>query len=181
MAADYYRVNQAEAIESLGQQCFAERKKNKAKTLKAQQDLNLWPRAPLTEKFDYELVKLEGNIQNIQIKSYATKQNQPTFYWPFVVFLDQKGCVIEGAGGFRNQYILMAIDRATRWVFVQFKANKTAASAQAFLKALHKACPIRINKLLTDNGKEFTNACLPARNANPAATMSSTNCAGNWA
>ncbi|UIP25735.1 putative pilus assembly protein FilE [Acinetobacter towneri] len=103
LAADYYRVNQAEAIESLGQQCFAESKKNKAKTLKAQQDLNLWPRAPLTEKFDYELVKLEGNIQNIQINSYAMKQNQPTFYWPFVVFLDQKGCVIEGAGGFRNQ------------------------------------------------------------------------------
>lgn len=103
LAADYYRVNQAEAIEGLGQQCFAESKKNKVKTLKAQQDLNLWPRAPLTEKFDYELVKLEGNIQNIQIKSYATKQNQPTFYWPFVVFLDQKGCVIEGAGGFRNQ------------------------------------------------------------------------------
>ncbi|MFV5383553.1 putative pilus assembly protein FilE [Acinetobacter towneri] len=103
LAADYYRVNQAEAIEGLGQQCFAESKKNKAKTLKAQQDLNLWPRAPLTEKFDYELVKLEGNIQNIQINSYATKQNQPTFYWPFVVFLDQKGCVIEGAGGFRNQ------------------------------------------------------------------------------
>lgn len=103
LAADYYRVNQAEAIEGLGQQCFAESKKNKVKTLKAQQDLNLWPRAPLTEKFDYELVKLEGNIQNIQINSYATKQNQPTFYWPFVVFLDQKGCVIEGAGGFRNQ------------------------------------------------------------------------------
>lgn len=103
LAADYYRVNQVEAIESLGQQCFAESKKNKVKTLKAQQDLNLWPRAPLTEKFDYELVKLEGHIRNIQIKSYATKQNQPTFYWPFVVFLDQKGCVIEGAGGFRNQ------------------------------------------------------------------------------
>ena len=103
LAADYYRVNQAEAIEGLGQQCFAESKKNKVKTLKAQQDLNLWPRAPLTEKFDYELVKLEGDIRNIQIKSYAMKQNQPTFYWPFVVFLDQKGCVIEGAGGFRNQ------------------------------------------------------------------------------
>ena len=103
LAEDYYRVNQVEAIESLGQQCFAESKKNKAKTLKAQQDLNLWPRAPLTEKFDYELVKLEGDIRNIQIKSYATKQNHPTFYWPFVVFLDQKGCVIEGAGGFRNQ------------------------------------------------------------------------------
>ncbi|MCW5239042.1 IS481 family transposase [Verminephrobacter eiseniae] len=56
----------------------------------------------------------------------------------------------------RRRYLFVAIDRATRWVFVQLKANKTAASAQAFLKALHKACPIRINKLLTDNGKEFT-------------------------
>ncbi|NLN57649.1 MAG: putative pilus assembly protein FilE, partial [Gammaproteobacteria bacterium] len=103
LAADYYRVSHAEAVASLGQSCFTETKKNKAKVLKAQQDLNLWPRAPLTEKFDYELVKVSDSIQNIQINSYATKQNNPTFYWPFVVFLDQKGCVIEGAGGFRNQ------------------------------------------------------------------------------
>lgn len=103
LAADYYRVSHADAVAGLGQSCFTETKKNKAKVLKAQQDLNLWPRAPLTEKFDYELVKVSDSIQNIQINSYATKQNNPTFYWPFVVFLDQKGCVIEGAGGFRNQ------------------------------------------------------------------------------
>ncbi len=54
-----------------------------------------------------------------------------------------------------RRYLFVAIDRATRWVFVQLKTNKTAASAQAFLKALHKACPLRITKLLTDNGKEF--------------------------
>ena len=47
-----------------------------------------------------------------------------------------------------RRYLFVAIDRATRWVFVQFKANKTAASAQAFLKALHKACPLKITKLL---------------------------------
>jgi transposase-like protein len=75
----------------------------------------------------------------------------------------------------------VAIDRATRWVFVQLKANKTAASAQAFLKALHKACPIRITKLLTDNGKEFTDRLFASRSASPAATMSSTNCARSWA
>jgi len=56
----------------------------------------------------------------------------------------------------QRRYLFVAIDRATRWVFVQLKSNKTAASAQAFLRALHQACPIRINKLLTDNGKEFT-------------------------
>ncbi len=77
LAADFYRVNQAEAIEAWGSNVLLKEKKIRLKTLKAQQDLNLWPRAPLTEKFDYQLVELEGNIQNIQIKSYATKQNQP--------------------------------------------------------------------------------------------------------
>jgi transposase InsO family protein len=55
-----------------------------------------------------------------------------------------------------RRYLFVAIDRATRWVFIQIKANKTAAAAKSFLTALHKACPIRITKLLTDNGKEFT-------------------------
>lgn len=34
--------------------------------------------------------------------------------------------------------------------FLPLEVNKTAASAQTFLKGLHKAFPIRINKLLTD-------------------------------
>lgn len=55
-----------------------------------------------------------------------------------------------------RRYLFVAIDRATRWVFIQVKSHKTAAAAQAFLKAVHRACPIRITKLLTDNGKEFT-------------------------
>ena len=67
-----------------------------------------------------------------------------------------------------RRYLFVAIDRATRWVFVQLKSNKTAASAQAFLKALHKACPIRINKLLTDNGKEFTDRLFASREREPS-------------
>lgn len=55
-----------------------------------------------------------------------------------------------------RSYLFVAIERATRWVFVQIKSRKTAANAKAFLKALHKACPIKISKVLTDNGKEFT-------------------------
>ena len=42
----------------------------------------------------------------------------------------------------------MAIDRATRWVYVALKVDKTARLAQA--------APFRIQTLLTDNGKEFT-------------------------
>lgn len=63
----------------------------------------------------------------------------------------------------RRRYLFVAIDRATRWVFIQIKANKTAAAARSFLAALHKACPIRISKLLTDNGKEFTDRLFGAR------------------
>lgn len=54
-------------------------------------------------------------------------------------------------------------------------------SAKAFLKALHKACPIHINKLLTDNGKEFTDRRLLAVSANPVAIMSSISYVNHWA
>jgi transposase InsO family protein len=56
----------------------------------------------------------------------------------------------------QHRYLFMAIDRATRWVFVQLRPRKTAAQARAFLQALHRACPVRIHKILTGNGKEFT-------------------------
>ena len=67
-----------------------------------------------------------------------------------------------------RRYLFVAIDRATRWVFVQFKASKTAVSARAFLAALHKACPIKISKLLTDNGKEFTDRLFASKEREPS-------------
>ena len=68
----------------------------------------------------------------------------------------------------RRRYLFVAIDRATRWVFVAIKKDKTAASARSFLNALHKACPIRIVKLLTDNGKEFTDRLFASREREPS-------------
>ncbi|BCU63851.1 hypothetical protein F941_02553 [Acinetobacter bouvetii DSM 14964 = CIP 107468] len=102
LSASYYRVSQADAVLGLGQQCFQEQQTKKAKNLKPQSEMNIWPRAPLKDEFDFEVIKVEKPIQNIRINSYASKQNNPTFYWPFVVFLDQQGCVLEGAGGFKN-------------------------------------------------------------------------------
>ena len=55
-----------------------------------------------------------------------------------------------------------------RYLFVVNKPNKTDASAKAFLNALYKACPIRINKLLTDNGKEFTDRLFASRKREPS-------------
>jgi transposase InsO family protein len=67
-----------------------------------------------------------------------------------------------------RRYLFVAIDRATRWVFVQIKASKSASAAKAFLNAAHKACPIKITKLLTDNGKEFTDRLFASRQREPS-------------
>ena len=56
----------------------------------------------------------------------------------------------------KRRYLFVAIDRATRWVFVRIMSAKTAANAKRFLKELSSQCPIKIHKILTDNGKEFT-------------------------
>ena len=55
-----------------------------------------------------------------------------------------------------------------RYLFVAIKTDKTAASARSFLNALHRACPIKIVKLLTDNGKEFTDRLFASRERAPS-------------
>ena len=68
----------------------------------------------------------------------------------------------------RRSYLFVAIDRATRWVYVTIKSDKTAASARAFGKALSKACPIKVKRILTDNGKEFTDRLFASRERQPS-------------
>ena len=63
----------------------------------------------------------------------------------------------------KRRYMFVAIDRATRWVFIAIKQYKTAASAKAFFAAARKAAPFKIRTILTDNGKEFTDRLFGAR------------------
>ena len=56
----------------------------------------------------------------------------------------------------RHKYLFVAIDRASRWVFIKITATKSAAAASRFLDELVERAPFKISKLLTDNGKEFT-------------------------
>jgi transposase InsO family protein len=55
-----------------------------------------------------------------------------------------------------RKYLFAAIDRATRWVYVEILGDKSAESAKGFLKHLIDKAPFHIVKVLTDNGKEFT-------------------------
>jgi transposase InsO family protein len=53
-------------------------------------------------------------------------------------------------------YLFVAIDRATRWVFVKIYADQSEVSSCDFLWRLYKAAPMKISKVLTDNGSQFT-------------------------
>ena len=67
----------------------------------------------------------------------------------------------------KRRYVFVAIDRATRWVFIAIKQYKTAASAKAFLAAVRRAAPFKIRTILTDNGKEFTDRLFGSRSRQP--------------
>ena len=55
-----------------------------------------------------------------------------------------------------QRYLFVAIDRATRWVF-NIYADQSENSSIDFLAKARAACPVKIVKLLTDNGSQFTN------------------------
>ena len=55
-----------------------------------------------------------------------------------------------------RRYLFVAIDRATRWVFMRIYADQTEVSSVDFLNRLERTAPMKIAKLLTDNGSQFT-------------------------
>lgn len=56
----------------------------------------------------------------------------------------------------QRRYLFVAIDRATRWVFMHIYADQSEQSSVDFLNRLERAAPMKIVKLLTDNGSQFT-------------------------
>ncbi len=55
-----------------------------------------------------------------------------------------------------RRYMFVAIDRATRWVFIEIYTDQSESSSVDFLTKVQQACPVGIVKLLTDNGSQFT-------------------------
>ena len=53
-------------------------------------------------------------------------------------------------------YLYVAIDRTSKFAFVQLVKKTGRTSASAFLTALIKAVPYKIHTVLTDNGVQFT-------------------------
>jgi IS30 family transposase len=66
-----------------------------------------------------------------------------------------------------RKYLFVAVDRATRWVYLEVRASKTAEEARSFLKNLVEKAPFFISRILTDNGKEFTDRFCPTGEREP--------------
>ena len=96
-----------------------------------------------------------GNLHDLQAKDPRPKHKAFKAYEPGYLHVDVK-YLPQMAEETSRRYLFVAIDRATRWVFIRIFKAKTAANARRFLRDLERACPIRIRTILTDNGKEFT-------------------------
>jgi transposase InsO family protein len=55
-----------------------------------------------------------------------------------------------------RRYLFVAIDRASRWVYLELRKSKSAQAAKGFLERLVAKAPFKIHKMLTDNDKAFT-------------------------
>ncbi len=96
-----------------------------------------------------------GSLRDLKTRAAKPKHSTFKAYEPGYIHIDVK-YLPQMADEDRRRYLFVAIDRATRWVFIRVFPAKTAANARRFLRDLERACPIRIRTVLTDNGKEFT-------------------------
>ena len=108
-----------------------------------------------------------SNLNALRPKTPAEPHKAFKTYEPGFLHVDVK-YLPQMADETTRRYLFVAIDRATRWVFVRIMPAKTAANARRFLRDLHRACPIRIAKILTDNGKEFTDRLFASRARAPS-------------
>jgi hypothetical protein len=108
-----------------------------------------------------------SNLNALRPKTPAEPHKAFKSYEPGFLHVDVT-CLPRMADETTRRYLFVAIDRATRWVFVRIMPAKTAANARRFLRDLHRVCPIRIAKILTDNGKEFTDRLFASRARAPS-------------
>ncbi len=98
-----------------------------------------------------------SQLRDLQVLPEGEQPGAKTFkdYEPGFVHVDIK-YLPQMPDESQRRYLFVAIDRATRWVFVRLYADQGEASSCDFLWRLHEAAPMKITKLLTDNGSQFT-------------------------
>jgi transposase-like protein len=90
-----------------------------------------------------------SNLRDLREKAPRPAHKPFKAYEPGFLHIDVK-YLPQMADETRHRYLFVAIDRATRWVFIRIYSRKTAANARRFLRDLERACPIRISHILTE-------------------------------
>ena len=103
LGTDYHVISKAELAQAIPVQCVDDKAIRKSKNFGRNDSVSFFPRAPFNEEFDFELLDFDKEVQNLKITSYASNNKSPTYYWPVAIFLDQNGCVLEGASAFHTQ------------------------------------------------------------------------------
>jgi transposase-like protein len=69
--------------------------------------------------------------------------------------------------GRRRSYAYVAIDRATRFVYLEILPDRRAQTAAGFLERFLDRFPLAVHTVLTDNGSEFTDRFAVDKKAKP--------------
>ncbi|MBL4543717.1 MAG: transposase [Rhodobacteraceae bacterium] len=93
-----------------------------------------------------------GNLRDLKPKEPKPAHKPFKAYEPGYLHIDVK-YLPQMADEERRRYLFVAIDRATRWVFVRIYPAKTAANARRFLRDLDRAAPMKITRVLTERAK----------------------------
>lgn len=100
------------------------------------------------------MVRLEDVIPKAEGETISAKKTFKN-YEPGFVHVDIK-YLPQMPDESSRRYLFVAIDHATRWVFLHIYGDMSDKSSVDFLRRLKLASPIWIIKLLTDNGSQFT-------------------------
>ena len=90
-------------------------------------------------------------------------------YVPGVVYVDIK-YLPQMPDETSRSYLFVAINRASRWVFMRTYKDQSEASSTDFLRRVDKACPFKITKRVTDNAA-ILQTDLPAKQESSAVNI----------
>jgi transposase InsO family protein len=98
-----------------------------------------------------------SNLRALQPEVDGEKEPKKTYkdYAPGFVHIDIK-YLPKMQDEAQRRYLFVAIDRATRFVFMHIYDDQSELSSTDFLRKVVDAAPMKIIKLLTDNGSQFT-------------------------
>lgn len=99
LAASYRRVAADALVNLTNQQCLSAKQIKTAKLLD-ETPVDFWPLPSFEPKFEFVLAELAPSLKDIHLMSYTATSRRTSYYWPLPIFLDQRGCILEGVAGF---------------------------------------------------------------------------------